>query len=82
MGTIRVKSTELVRKFADIKSLLQETGSKVIVEEYNKPVLAIYPCDENGEAIIPDRPMDIEELEKLKTKFKRKKITIQSVSFS
>jgi hypothetical protein len=82
MSTIKIKSTELVRKFADIKSLIQETGSKLVVEEYNRPVLVIYPSDEEGDAIMPEKPKDIEEMEKLKRKLNRRKIKVTTVNFT
>lgn len=81
MSTIKIKSTELVRKFSDIKTLVIETGSRVIVEEYNKPVLVIYPSNEEGQAIIPDKPKDIEEVEKLKRKLSKRRIKVSTVNF-
>lgn len=82
MSTIKIKSTELVRKFADIKTLVQETGSRVVVEEYNRPVLVIYPSDEEGDAIIPEKPKDISEMEKLQRKLTRRKIKVTAVNFT
>ncbi len=81
MSTIKIKSTELVRRFADIKSLIQETGSRVVVEEYNRPVLVIYPSSEEGEAIIPKVPKQIAEVEKLQKKLEKKKIRVTAVNF-
>lgn len=81
MSTIKIKSTEMVRKFADIKTLIQETGSRVVVEEYNRPVLVIFPSDEDGKAIMPEAPRDIEEVERLKRKLERKKIKVSTVNF-
>lgn len=81
MSTIKVKSTELVRKFADIKNLVQETGTKVVVEEYKKPVLVIFPSDENGEPMTEKQPKDIEEMERLRKKLKRKRINVSTVNF-
>lgn len=82
MSTIKIKSTEIVRKFADIKTLVQETGSKVVVEEYNRPVLVIYPSDEEGEPVIPEKPRAIEEMESLKRKLQRRKIKVSAVNFT
>jgi hypothetical protein len=82
MSTVKIKSTELVRKFADIKSLVLETGTKIVVEEYNKPVLVIYPSNEAGEAIMPDSPDDIKKLEKLRDKLKNKRIKVSAVNLT
>lgn len=81
MSTIKIKSTELVRKFAEIKSLITETGSRVVVEEYKRPVLVIYPSNEEGEAQFPEPPKDMEEMEKLKRKLKARKIKVSTVNF-
>lgn len=81
MSTIKVKSTELVRRFADIKTLVQETGSRVVVEEYKRPVLVIYPSDENGDPIKNKSPEDMKEMENLRNKLKRKRIKVSAVNF-
>ncbi len=81
MSTIKIKSTELVRKFADIKTLVLETGSRVIVEEYRKPVLAIYPCDEDGEVIMPKKVEEISDMERLKKRLEKKNIKFTAVNF-
>jgi hypothetical protein len=82
MSTIKIKSTEVVRKFADIKSLVQETGSKVVVEEYNRPVLVIFPSDEEGQAVMPKQPKDMAEMEALKRKLNKRKIKVTTVNFT
>ncbi len=81
MSTIKIKSTEVVRKFSDIKNLVRETGSRVVVEEYNKPVLVIYPANEEGDAVMPETPKDIEEVKKLKRKLEKRKIKVSTVNF-
>lgn len=82
MSTIKIKSTELVRKFADIKTLIQETGNKVIVEEYKRPVLVIYPTDEHGNPLTQDTPADLSQMESLKRKLARRKIKVTTVNFT
>jgi hypothetical protein len=82
MSTIKIKSTELVRKFADIKTLIQETGSRVVIEEYNRPVLVIYPCDEDGEVVSGELQKDMEEMEKLKRKLAKRRIKVSTVNFT
>ncbi len=82
MSTIKIKSTELVRKFADLKSLILETGNRVVVEEYKKPVLVIFPADENGNPVMPELPNDISQMESLKRKLARRKIKVSAVNFT
>jgi hypothetical protein len=81
MSTIKIKSTELVRKFSDIKTLILETGSRVIVEEYKRPVLVIYPCDDEGKPLIPETPKDLAEVERLKRKLEKRRIRVSTVNF-
>jgi len=81
MSTIKIKSTELVRKFAEIKAVILETKSRAIVEEYNRPVLVIYPSDENGEPLSLENPKSITELETLRRKLRARKIKVSSVNF-
>lgn len=81
MATIKVKSAEIVRKFAEIKALIQETGNKVVVEEYNRPVLVIFPSDEAGNPINNGQANDAQEIERLKQKLATRRITVSSVNF-
>jgi|GEM_PF-4966708 len=81
MATVRIKSAEIVRKFAEIKALIRETGNRVVVEEYNKPVLVIYPADEHGEPMKSKTVSEAAEVDRLKNKLHTKQIKISQVSF-
>ncbi len=78
MATIKVKSAEFVRKFAEIKALVLETRSKLVVEEYNRPVLVIYPSDENGEILNSNSNSVTAEIRK---KLKNINIKVDAVDF-
>lgn len=80
MSTIKIKSTELVRKFADIKAIIQETGDRVVVEEYKKPALVIFAADEEGNPVIPVSHEDIEKLTELRRKLERRKVKFSAVN--